>query len=99
MLRRVYKTLFALQIAIAVASGHALGAYYRVLLSGAVLVIEQDDPAAAASVKDVLRLSPVPFSPYFLAPRVPYTFGLEFLQWLEGQIRQRDIAAAVIPRR
>jgi hypothetical protein len=92
------KTLFAVQIAIAVASGSAVCDYYRVLHRGAVLVVEQDDPAGAASIKDILRRSPVGVAniPFSLAPRVPHTFGLEFLDWLEGQIRSRGLRLIVL---
>src|SRR5690349_9593497 len=53
------KTLFAVQMGIAVASGHALCDQYRVE-PGTVLMVEQDDPAGAASLKDILLRSPVP---------------------------------------
>ena len=51
------KTLLALQTGIAVASGKPLFDYYRVLEPGPVLVIEQDDPAGASSVKTILQRS------------------------------------------
>ena len=52
------------------ASGHPLFDYYRVLVPGPVLMVEQDDPAGAASLKDILRRSPVPVDgiPFYLAP-------------------------------
>jgi hypothetical protein len=90
------KTLLAVQMAIAVASGHPLFDYYRVLTPGPVLMVEQDDPAGAASLKDILRRSPVPVegTPFYLAPRVPFTFGVDFLEWLEGQIRGKGTAVS-----
>jgi RecA-family ATPase len=57
------KTLLAVQMAIAVASGNPLFDYYRVLTPGPVLLVEQDDPAGAASFKDILQRSPVPVAP------------------------------------
>jgi hypothetical protein len=45
------KTLAAVQMAIAVARGEALYGNYRVLSPGPSLIVEQDDPAAAGSVK------------------------------------------------
>lgn len=92
------KTLLAVQMAIAVASGHPLFDYYRVLNAGPVLMVEQDEPAGAASLKDILRRSPVPVEgiPFYLAPRVPYTFGFELLEWLEGEIKGRQLRLVVL---
>jgi len=85
------KTLLSVQIGIAVASGNPVCEYYRVLQAGPVLMVEQDDPAGAASIKDILQRSPVPVEgiPFFLAPRVPFTFGLPFVEWPEEHIRAR----------
>jgi len=92
------KTLLAVQMAVAVASGNALFDYYRVLTPGPVMMVEQDDPAGAASLKDILRRSPVPVDgiPFYLAPRVPFTFGFEFLEWLEAQIAGRELRFIVL---
>lgn len=92
------KTLVAAQAAIAVASGTALFGQYRVLQSGPVLMIEQDDPAATASVKDILQRSPVPVAgiPFYLVPKVPFTFGPEFIAWLETEILGRSLRLIVL---
>jgi hypothetical protein len=92
------KTLLAVQMAIAVASGNPLFDYYRVLRPGPVLLVEQDDPAGAASFKDILQRSPVAVAgiPFYVAPRVPFTFGLEFLEWLEAQISERALRLIVL---
>jgi len=92
------KTLLAVQMAIAVASGNPLFDYYRIIKPGPVLIVEQDDPAGAASLQDILRRSPVPTQdiPLFLAPRVPFTFGLELLEWLEAQIGGRELRFIVL---
>ncbi len=84
------KTLLAIQIGIAVASGHPLLDFYRVLKPGPVLVIEQDDPAGAASIKEILQRSPVPVKgiPFKLATKLTFTFGIEFLDWLESRIAE-----------
>jgi RecA-family ATPase len=92
------KTLLAAQSAIAVASGTALFGQYRVLHQGPALMIEQDDPAATASIKDVLQRSPVPVAgiPFLLVPRVSFTFGPEFIAWLEGMITERSLRLVVL---
>jgi hypothetical protein len=78
------KTLNATQIAIAVASGQPLYGYYRVLQPGPVLMVEQDDPAGAASIKTILERSSVPVKgiPFHLVAGIPYEFGPEFLEWI-----------------
>jgi hypothetical protein len=92
------KTLLSVQIGIAVASGSPVCDYYRVLQAGPVLMVEQDDPAGAASIKDILQRSPIPIEhiPFFLAPRVPFTFGLPFLEWLEEHIRDRALRLVIL---
>ena len=61
-------------------------------------MIEQDDPAGAASIKDILQRSPVPVKgiPFYLAPRVPFTFGLQLLEWLESQITEKALRMIVL---
>lgn len=82
------KTLDAVQKAIAVASGRALYGHYSVLTPGPALVVEQDDPAGAGSIKTILQRSCVPVDniPFHLVVGVPYQFGVEFLEWLEAQV-------------
>jgi hypothetical protein len=65
------KTLLAVQTGIAVASGHALCDYYRVIEPGAVLMVEQADPTGAASLKNILEHSDVPVAgiPFIWHPR------------------------------
>ena len=48
------KTLLAVQMGIAVASGTPFLDNYRILRPGPVLVVEQDDPSGAASIKSIL---------------------------------------------
>jgi hypothetical protein len=82
------KTLNAVQMAIAVASGTALYGNYPILTPGPVLVIEQDDPAGGASIKTILQRSSVPIGgiPFRLVERGEYQFGPEFLELLEREI-------------
>ena len=92
------KTLNAVQIAIAVASGEALYGNYRVLESGPTLIVEQDDQAGIASIKTILQRSnidviPLPFN--FVGP-IPYTFGDEFIAWLHGQILELKLSLVVL---
>jgi RecA-family ATPase len=92
------KTLLAAQTAIAVASGTALFRNYRVNQPGPVLLVEQDDPAATASVKQILVRSEVPVEgiPFNLVPKIPYQFGPELIDWLEGEIVSRSLRMAVL---
>jgi hypothetical protein len=92
------KTLLAVQAAIAVASGTPLLRNYRVFQQGAAMMIEQDDPAAATSVKQILGLSPVPVTgiPFLLLPKVQFTFGLELIAFLEHEITSRSLRLLVL---
>jgi hypothetical protein len=92
------KTLLSIQTAVAVASGRALFGQYKVLKSGPALVVEQDDPGGAASVQGILKVSPVPIAdiPFYFVSKVPFTFGPEFLQWLEGQMSSLSLRLAVL---
>lgn len=92
------KTLLSVQIGIAVASGSPVCDYYRVLHPGPALMVEQDDPAGAASIKDILRRSPVPVEgiPFYLVPRVQFTFGVPFIEWLEERIRDKALRLVIL---
>jgi AAA domain len=83
------KTVLAVQIAVAVASGQALMGNYRVTDKGPVIIVEQDDPDGDISVKDYLSASPVPGVldlPIKTTTRIKYRFGPEFYSWLESEI-------------
>jgi hypothetical protein len=92
------KTLLAVQLAIAVASGRPLFDTYRILEPGPALIVEQDDPSGPASIKHILGKSPVPVTgiPFFLVPKVPFCFGMDFLEWLERQIQSRCLRLVVL---
>lgn len=92
------KTVFAVQAAIAVASGHPFMDNYRVLDKGGVILVEQDDPAGDLSMKSYLEASPVPVSgiPLYLFVRIPYTFGLQFIQWLESEIQEKQARLVIL---
>ena len=80
------KTILAVQKAIAVAGGHSLFDFYGVK-QGPAMIVEQDDPAGAASIKDiVLRAGVTDDIPLFIQPRLPFSFGPAFLDWLSDQI-------------
>ena len=61
-------------------------------------MVEQDDPAGAASLKNILERSAVPVTgiPFYLAPQIPFTFGLQLIEWLEEQIVGRDIRLVIL---
>lgn len=92
------KTLAAIQMAIAVASGEALYGNYRVLTPGPVLIVEQDDPAGAGSIKTILQRSGVSVAgiPFHLVERTDFQFGAEFLEWLESQIVKLKVKYTVL---
>jgi hypothetical protein len=92
------KTILAIQVALAVATGTSLFDSYAILKQGAALIVEQDDPAGAGSIKDILVRSRISLDgvPFFAAPRVPFTFGPQLLDWLEGQIVSRGLRLVVL---
>jgi hypothetical protein len=92
------KTVLAVQMAVAVASGHALMNNYRVMDAGPVIVVEQDDSAGDVSMRDYLRASPVPVAeiPLRLFIRVSYNFGANFCAWLERQIMEQYARMVVL---
>jgi len=92
------KTVLAAQIAIAVASGHALMDYYRVVGQGAVIFVEQDDSDGDLSMKEYLQASPVPTVglPRYLFTRIKYRFGPDFYSWLESEIVRRKARLVIL---
>jgi AAA domain-containing protein len=92
------KTVLSAQIAIAEASGHPLMDNYRVIDQGAVIVVEQDDPAGDVSMRDYLRASPIPVAglPFHLFTRIKYRFGPDFYSWLESEIEGREARLVIL---
>jgi hypothetical protein len=68
------------------------------LESRSALVIEQDDPAGIAAIQDILNVYPGVLHPKkFYAPEKPdFILGEGFIEWLENEIRQRDIGLVVL---
>jgi hypothetical protein len=91
------KTILAVQMAIAVASGASLYGKYPVLARGAVLLVEQDDPAGLSSVKAILQRSSVSTTgiPFHLATDSP-PFGSAFITWLQGHITELSLRLVVL---
>jgi RecA-family ATPase len=93
------KTLLAVQEAIAVASGKPLFDYYRVLTPGPVLIVEQDDPGGASSIKTIIERSGITKGsnlPLHVATGVNFGFGLAMLDWLEEQIERLSLRMIVL---
>jgi hypothetical protein len=92
------KTVIATQMAIAVARGAALFDLYRTHKQGAAMVVEQDDPSGAASIKDILKRAGVAagLEPIHVVEHVPYEFGPELIAWLEKQITALSLALVVL---
>jgi RecA-family ATPase len=90
------KTILGVQMAIAVARGSALFDYYTVK-QGPAMIVEQDDPSGPASIKDiVVRAGLTDAIPLFVQPRVPFSIGPAFLDWLGNQIVKRSLAHVVL---
>lgn len=95
--QKIGKTIFAAQTAIAVATAHALFDYYRVLASGPVIIVEQDDPAGERSFKDMFTRAQVsPDAPIYFHSRSPYQIGPEFIAWLESEIQKYKALLVVL---
>lgn len=93
------KTLLAVQEAIAIASGKPLLDYYGVLAPGPVLIVEQDDPGGAASIKTIIERSGITKSsnlPLHVATGVTLGLGLPMLDWLEEQITRLSLRMIVL---
>ena len=92
------KTIVAVQMAISVASGGQLFDEFRVEQPGPILIVEQDDPAGGASIKTILQKSKAAFGglPFHLVVKVPFDFGAEFIDWLEGQIISLGVKIVVL---
>src|SRR5579872_6083771 len=94
------KTVCGVQVAVAVASDTALFFQdeFEILDSGAVLIVEKDDPAGAASIKQYLAAARVDISglPIYIDTAKDLELGPKFLAWLEGEIRSRNLKLIVL---
>jgi AAA domain len=92
------KTLLSVQAAIAVASGKMFLGYYKVRKAGPVLILSQDDPDGGASVQQLFKVSPIPTKglPIYTVPSVPFTFGVEFIEWLRLEITEKKLVFVVL---
>jgi hypothetical protein len=91
------KTLLAVQEALAIAQGRALFDNYRVLKKGAVLIVEQDDPNGAASIKTIVeRCGGTADLPLYVVPSLPFGFGPALLDWLRDRITELSLKLVVI---
>jgi hypothetical protein len=91
------KTILAVQKAIAVATGAPLFGRYPVSQQGAALILEQDDPAGAASLKEiVLRSTGAKDFPLYVVPRVAFNYGPQLFEWLEEQIHALALRFVVL---
>jgi hypothetical protein len=91
------KTMLAVQEALAIARNKPLFGYYRVLEPGPVMVVEQDDPGGAASIKTILERGGIAEDvPFYLVPSLPFGFGDALLDWLKEQITKLKLRLVVL---
>lgn len=95
--QKVGKTIFAAQIAIALATNHALFEYYTVKTHGPVIIVEQDDPAGDATFKEIYIRAKVPrTAPIHFHRKAPVLFCEAFIEWLEHEIGKHGAIAVVL---
>jgi hypothetical protein len=91
------KTVLAVQEAMAITSGKPLFDNYNVLQQGAAMIVEQDDPAGAASIRDLVKAGGGTADlPLLVVPRLHFGFGPALLDWLEKEITARKLAMVVL---
>jgi hypothetical protein len=92
------KTVLAVQAGIAVSTGHAMLENYRIVQPGPVLILEADDPAGAASMKDYLSHSSVQTkdAPLYLVTQAPFPFGPDFHRWLHSRVTEMQLKLVVL---
>jgi hypothetical protein len=92
------KTVLALQMAIAVARNKPLFDAYSIRHAGPVMIIEQDDPAGAASVREIMRASEVGSDePIYFVPKNPsLCLGPAFIDRLENEITDKKLVLVIL---
>jgi hypothetical protein len=96
--QKIGKTVLSTQFAIAVARGKPLFDNYRVLEKGPVMVIEQDDPNGAASIREILQAAGVARNEpiHFVEKDCQLVLGEEFILALEGRIKTEGLLLVVL---
>jgi hypothetical protein len=92
------KTILATQIAISVGRNQSLFDVYRVLHPGRALILEQDDPDGAASVREILQAANVPRDgPVQFLPKNPaFVLGDALIEALEERIIRDGLVLVVL---
>jgi hypothetical protein len=92
------KTILSMQMALDYHAGNDFLGHYKMLESRAALVIEQDDPAGLASIQAILRVYPGLRRPadFNAVAKPDFVLGEGFTEWLEKQIRQREVGLVVL---
>jgi hypothetical protein len=91
------KTILGVQIAIAEATGNPLFDNYAVNKPGPVLLIERDDRAGVAGIKQQVMLSGCgDDTPFYSTGESPDGFGPAMQEWLEKEITERKLRMVVI---
>jgi hypothetical protein len=99
------KTVLSMQMGIAVATGKPLFSNYRVGegkeigKAGPVLFVEVDDPNGLGSLKEYdakAALKMIATDPFFIVPKLNFEFGPQFLVWLEGEIKERNLKLVIL---
>jgi hypothetical protein len=91
------KTIIGVAKALAIATGKPLFDFYRVSKQGAAMIIEQDDPAGAGSIKTIVQKAGIKGGiPLYVVPRVPFNFGIAFVEWLEREITDKFLRFVVM---
>jgi RecA-family ATPase len=92
------KTIFAVQMALSYHVGAAFLENYRMLESRAVLMIEQDDPDGLASLREIIDRFGIATDRerFFTVEHASFVLEDGFIEWLEREIRSRDIGLVVL---
>jgi RecA-family ATPase len=90
------KTVLAVHMAMATATGNPLFGKFRVD-PGPALIVEQDDPSGAAGLKDIITRAGISDDvPLFVQPPLPWTIGPAFLDWLGNDVVKKSLRLVVL---
>ncbi len=92
------KTLLAAQLALTYQAGVPFLDWYKTLESRGVLFIDQDDPAGLATLKEILRRSPIAKDPskFFTVTPANFTIGPNLIVFLEREIQARNLGLVIL---